>query len=50
MTGLSICFSFIGGVMLGLEFVPNTRMMILDLLILRISVEVIPAEDIENDQ
>lgn len=48
--GVSICFSFIGGVMVGLEFVPNTKMMILDLVILRVSIEWISEEDIENDQ
>ncbi len=50
MSGLGIYFSLIGGCMLGIEFVPNTRRMIVDVLIVRIVFEYLTEKDLENDE
>jgi hypothetical protein len=50
MSGIGIYFQFIGGCMLGIEFVPNTRSMLVDLLIVRVVFEYITEEDLENDE
>jgi hypothetical protein len=50
MRGFGVYFNLIGGVMLGLEFVPDSRRMIVDLFIIRIAFEYFTEEDLENGE
>jgi hypothetical protein len=48
--GVSICLHMIGGLMFGIEYVWGSKLLILDLGILRFTFEFIRPEDIEYDE
>jgi hypothetical protein len=49
MAGISVCLSFVGGFMVGVEFVWGHKVMIVDLGIIRLTIEYISQDDIEKD-
>jgi len=49
MAGISVCVSFISGLMFGIEFILGHKAMMIDLGIVRFTFEYISQEDIEKD-